>query len=42
MDGIVVAQQPYTAMINGNYDHDIPVIMGTTREEAVLFIYSVW
>jgi len=40
VDGIVVTEQPFTALVSGNYDHSIPVAMGTTRQEAVLFIYQ--
>jgi hypothetical protein len=41
VDGIVITEQPYIALLKGHYDHKIPVAMGTTRQEAFLFIYGV-
>jgi len=41
VDGIVMTQQPYTAFINGQYEK-VPIMMGNTRDECYLFLYSAF
>jgi len=39
VEGVVIPQQPFTALLLGNYETNIPVMLGHTAQEAYLFIY---
>ncbi len=42
VDGTLIQQQPFIALSNGEYNHDIPVMVGNVRQEAVVFIYMAY